>query len=121
MKQNNQEIEQYRVLRGPMGSDHTYGNNGLFVMVCPITRRRFAVQVSDGEGWEHVSVSIRKRPNDTPKWEEMCFAKELFWTDNEWVVQYISGKDDYINFHPGTLHLWRPVDQDFPKPPKEMV
>jgi hypothetical protein len=64
---------------------------------------------SDGEGlterWEHVSVSTRHRP---PNWQEMCFVKNLFWRDDELVIQFHPPKNEYINCHPHCLHLWLP-------------
>ena len=40
---------------------------------------------SFGGGWEHVSVSYRKR---CPTWEEMCRVKEMFFNPEEVAVQY---------------------------------
>jgi hypothetical protein len=56
--------------------------------------------------WEHVSVSVEGR---TPTWDEMCFVKDLFWLEDECVVQYHPPKSEYVNCHPYTLHLWRPT------------
>lgn len=68
-------------------------------------------------GWEHVSVSTRSR---VPNWEEMCFVKELFWTDDEWVVQFHPARKDYVNYHPFCLHLWR-QRKGFPTPQSILV
>lgn len=67
-----------------------------------------------GEGWEHVSVSL---PNRTPTWAEMCYVKELFWRDDEAVMQLHPSKDDYVNNHRFCLHLWRPTKENIPLPP----
>lgn len=64
--------------------------------------------------WEHVSVSTRRR---TPNWKEMCFAKDLFWDDEEVVMQLHPAKSNWINNHPYVLHLWRPVNEKIPLPP----
>lgn len=56
-------------------------------------------------GWEHVSVS--RSDGKVPTWEDMCFAKDLFWDDEEAVVQFHPEKSKYVNYHPGVLHLWR--------------
>lgn len=74
---------------------------------------------SDGMGWKHVSVSIEgdRRP---PKWEAMCYVKDLFWSDHDWVIQFHPAKSEYVNHHPGCLHLWQP-DAPFPKPDSVMV
>ncbi len=69
-------------------------------------------------GWEHVSVSIRRR---LPNWIEMSFVKDLFWAPEECVVQYHPPQSEYINNHPNCLHLWRPRDGQFPMPPTILV
>lgn len=73
---------------------------------------------SFGGGWEHVSVSLRKR---TPTWEEMCKVKEMFWNDDETVIQYHPKKSEYVNKCETCLHLWRKCGQDFETPPKIFV
>lgn len=70
------------------------------------------------EGWEHVSVSTASR---VPHWDEMQFIKELFWLDDEVVMQLHPAKSRYINTHPFVLHLWRPTEQEIPTPPLDMV
>lgn len=59
--------------------------------------------------WEHVSVSRRDR---CPTWDEMCQVKDLFWDDEDCVVQYHPPKSSYVNLHPFCLHLWRRVNGD---------
>lgn len=39
----------------------------------------------------------------------------------ECVVQFHPAKADYVNYHPATLHLWKPVGVPIPKPPPERV
>jgi len=68
--------------------------------------------------WEHVSVSLNKR---TPNWVEMCFIKDLFWNDDEPVMQLHPRKADYINNHEHCLHLWKPANAEIPLPPTEAV
>lgn len=68
--------------------------------------------------WDHVSVSL---PNRCPNWLEMCHVKNLFWQDNETVLQLHPPEADYVNFHPNTLHLWKPLHLAVPLPPKGMV
>lgn len=98
---------------------------GWFMLKCPATGGVLRVLASDGEGWpyepppwEHVSVSLADR---CPTWEEMCFVKNLFWEPHEEVVQFHPAKSDYVNFHPHTLHLWKPVGVKFLMPPSETV
>lgn len=85
-------------------------------------KRQLNVIACDGveTGWEHISVSvgITRIP---PSWEEMCFVKDLFWNEDECVVQFHPTKSDYINIHAGVLHMWKCVNQQFPMPPKIFV
>lgn len=85
--------------------------------------RTLAVIAVDGEGtgWEHVSVSLPDSPKKCPSWAEMCLVKALFWGDEECVVQFHPAKSEYVNHHPGCLHLWRCVGTPFPIPPKIFV
>lgn len=69
------------------------------------------------EGWEHVSVSTRRR---CPNWTEMCFVKDLFWSPDECVVQFHPPRSEYVNNHPFALHLWRHKN-GFPCPPSILV
>lgn len=76
------------------------------------------VVASNGRGWDHVSVSLRNR---CATWEEMCFVKDIFWHENEAVMQLHPAKRDYINCHPFVLHMWKPQGTKIPMPPKIMV
>lgn len=70
------------------------------------------------EGWEHVSVSTTHR---TPNWPEMCFVKDLFWREDECVIQYHPPKAVYVNVHQHCLHLWKPDHVVIPIPPMILV
>jgi hypothetical protein len=113
--------ENYRVIFGPMASDVSYGNNGVFQI--PLSSRtRLQCIVSDGEGWEHVSVvAYSDNKMRTPTWAEMCKIKDMFWNENECVVQFHPPKSEYVNNHPHCLHLWKPQQIIIPTPPKIMV
>ncbi len=77
---------------------------------------------SDGEGWQHVSVSIVDRPNKTPSWKDMCAIKDLFWNEDDCVIQFHPPKSEYVNNHAGCLHLWKCTDgREQPMPPSIMV
>lgn len=80
--------------------------------------RRCTVIWSFGGGWEHVSICPKNR---LPEWDEMCDVKDMFWNDDECVVQYHPPKSEYVNNMPNCLHLWKPINQDFPMPPSIMV
>lgn len=109
--------EMYRQLSGRMASDSSNGNNGAF-MVPHSTNVTLGVIASDGEGWEHVSVSL---PNRCPTWEEMCRIKNLFWDEEDCVVQFHPPKSQYRNVHPYCLHMWRRVGSNFETPPTWMI
>ena len=120
MKAITSDLEKCRIRGGPFASRPEDGNNGCFIIRSP-QLRSLVVIISDGLDWDHVSVSVDHKPNLTPTWREMCFIKHLFFEAGEWVVQYHPSQESYINFHEGALHLWRPQNQEIPKPPLEMV
>lgn len=75
---------------------------------------------SNGCGWEHVSVHPYKN-RYTPSWEDMCALKDMFFYDDEVVVEYHPAKSEYVNNLSNCLHLWRPTDAVMPTPPSIMV
>jgi hypothetical protein len=80
--------------------------------------RTLDVIFSDGEGWEHVSVST---PGRCPNWPEMCQVKDLFWAPEDPVMQLHPPQSDYINNHPYCLHLWHPKRMTIPLPDSFLV
>ena len=60
-----------------------------------------------GGGWEHVSIN----GEHTPTWDEMCELKEMFWEDEEVVIQYHPAKSESVNNLRHCLHLWRPIEK----------
>jgi hypothetical protein len=77
---------------------------------------------SDGEGWQHVSVSLVGMKATPPKWDVMCLVKDLFWEAEDSVIQIHPKVSEYVNFHPGCLHLWRCTDgREQPLPPSILV
>ncbi|RZG74996.1 hypothetical protein EXE10_20410 [Acinetobacter sp. WCHAc060033] len=108
--------EKFRIKNGLLGSEASIGNNGAFWV--KTKKHVFTVIAIDQMGWEHVSVSL---PTRCPTWEEMCFIKSLFWSDDACVIQYHPAKSEYVNNHPNCLHLWRPVFDTMPVPPSQMV
>ena len=77
---------------------------------------------SDGMDWEHVSVHmISDGKERTPTWSEMCKIKDIFWTNEDCVIQYHPPETEYVNNHKHTLHLWKPVKEKIPVPDKFMV
>lgn len=65
----------------------------------------FQIIVSEGLGWDHVSVSRRDR---TPTWEEMDRIKRRIFRDDEVVMQLHVSDGRKVNVHEHCLHLWRP-------------
>lgn len=113
--------EKFRVRRGGFATSEFSGNMGLFEIILKHKRapnRKFTVLASNGAGWEHVSVSL---PDRCPTWGEMCKIKDLFWGEEDSVIQYHPAKSDYINNHDFCLHLWRPINELLPCPPPELV
>lgn len=105
-------------MRGRMASTAAYGNNGAFLIPGPDHGKLLQVIISDGAGWEHVSVATKSR---VPTWDEMCFIKALFWADEECVIQYHPPRSRYVNNHPYVLHLWKPIGAALPMPPEALV
>lgn len=106
---------------GTLASDESYGNNGLFHLPPLIPGPELRCIVSDGLGWEHVSVSIWRQPDKTPTWVEMDHVARKFWDAEDTVVQFHPPRSAHVNYHPGCLHLWRPAEGEIPRPPGFMV
>jgi hypothetical protein len=118
-------IEKYRIKEGEYRS---YFGETFGAFTIPYNRVFLKAIASNGDykksklgkeyAWEHVSVSLLYR---CPYWEEMCYVKDLFWNEDEAVIQFHPAKDQYVNCHPYTLHLWRPLLKKLPLPPSAMV
>jgi len=110
---------EFRVRVGPVASIDAVGMIGVFIV--PIKNDLFTVVVNDDrfdKKWEHVSVSLMHR---CPTWDEMCFIKNLFFEEEETVVQFHPKKSEYKNLHPYCLHLWRDTTKEFELPPSIYV
>jgi hypothetical protein len=111
-----------RVRNGPLGSDDSWGSTGCFIIQGPRGEELKIIASNadfpDSEGWEHVSVSTRRR---CPNWPEMCFVKSLFWAPDETVVQFHPPEADYVNNHSFCLHLWRDTQKEPRRPPAILV
>ncbi len=116
-----------------LGSTTDDGNNGAFDLESCEPGWRLALICSDGDDpeftdkWEHVSIhayrghdgpTLRLR---TPTWKEMCFVKRIFWDAEDVVMQLHPRESEYVNCHPNTLHLWRPINATIPTPPAIFV
>jgi hypothetical protein len=117
--------EEFRVKEGDLSTTERDGNNGAFLIPSYVIKspRAASIIASDGLGWEHVSVKMMWREGRfaTPNWEEMCRVKDIFWGEEDEVIQFHPKKSEYVNMHPNVLHLWRPTEGGFPTPDKLMV
>lgn len=97
--------ENHRIQTGLFGSKPNSGNNGAF----KFNYKGYDISViaSDKCGWEHVSVTINRKR--TPSWEIMCYVKNLFWDEDDVVIQFHPPKSQYVNNHEFCLHLWRQI------------
>ena len=125
---NLKQIDRYR-LRHPtvLKLYGSYGgaDSGCFTIPSPVDGREMAIIASPAMqfGWEHVSVSLIKRP---PNWKEMSFVKDLFFLPEETVIQFHPPKSEYVDGKEygravNCLHLWRYTLGELPRPPKWMV
>ena len=118
------KVELGRFIDGPFRSPPGSGPCGAFTVMGPCGRE-LRIIADDGKdpgdlgGWEHVSVSVAGR--HPPNWQEMCWVKEQFWTDEETVLQFHPKKSEYKNLHPNCLHLWRRVSMNHELPPLILV
>lgn len=85
--------------------------------VAVYTHNRFGVRALlsaqvelDGKRWIHVSVS--RRDKRLPTWENLRIVKETFIGADKLAVQVLPRERDYVNIHPGVLHLWHCLDGD---------
>jgi len=107
--------------RGPWGSGP--GDDfGAFSVLGPCGELLMIIaspgDVNEAIPWDHVSVSTYHR---CPFWKEMCFVKDLFWEEEETVMQIHPPKSTWVNNHKFCLHLWRPLDGTIPLPPSIAV
>ena len=47
--------------------------------------------------------------------------KNIFWDDEDVVMQFHVPAKDHVNNHPYCLHLWRPIGQNVLRPESIMV
>ena len=73
------------------------------------TGKKASFMFSVAENAEHVSMQIVDR---LPRWGEMCELKDIFFDDEEEVIQIHPKKSEYVDLT-DALHLWRPADGDW--------
>ena len=94
--------------------------DGISGVIYMPSRWEGSIVVSNDAGWEHVSVAPRKK-HIMPSWEDMCFIKNLFWNEDEAVIQIHPAKSEYVSNVPNCLHLWRCSYKEMVLPPKILV
>lgn len=105
MRKDFSHLDQYRIKDKPFGTKKGV-RYGAFKI--PFVGRLLRVIcASDDTTWQHVSVSLTNR---CPNWDEMSHIKELFFDDEDTVVQFHPKKSEYKNLHPYCLHLWMHKD-----------
>jgi len=120
------KLSRYRVTSGFYASDDSSEYRGKFFIPYKFNPSKPKMTVlSSGPkkdkdiddpllNWEHVSISY---PSRCPTWAEMCFIKNIFWSEEETVLQYHPAKKYYMNLHEYCLHLWKPVHFEVILPP----
>ena len=111
-------LEACRIMTGPLATPVGIGPNGAFVI--KVNGVEMDVIATDQLGWDHVSVSVDNEDR-LPTWEEMAEIKDLFWDEEEAVMQLHPPQSQYVNNHPFVLHLWRPQRANIPLPPPILV
>jgi hypothetical protein len=101
-------------LYGSFGDHET----GVFRIMSKASGEMMVIIATRGMGWEHVSVSKRKH---TSSWTDMCQVKELFFHEEEAVMQLHPPRSEYVNYMPHCLHLWKPMGVEIPLPPSILV
>lgn len=102
---------------GKIGNEH----NGTFIINRYKNDEFYFVIVSNGLGWDHVSVTLHKKNGASikrcPSYEEMLMIKEKIFAEDEVVFQLHPREEDYIDTHPYCLHLWKPNNCSMIVPP----
>jgi hypothetical protein len=118
MRDNLQDIDKFRVMH-PLYKDMGDSRNMCIVIDSPVRNDKIFCICSDGGGWEHVSVSLRSKK--MPCWDEMCFIKNLFWAEDETVIQFHPPEKEYVNNHATCLHMWKKIGFKMPLPDSLMI
>ncbi|RKZ70485.1 MAG: hypothetical protein DRQ48_00985 [Gammaproteobacteria bacterium] len=114
--------ERFRESDGIMGSDSSIGNAGVFNFPSVIKGRMLHAIASDGSGYDHVSVYASKHNERyIPRWGDMCLVKDLFWGEDDTVIQFHPKHSEYVNINEFVLHLWRKQGVEYELPPRTLI
>ena len=124
--------EQYRVRKGNLASDGSFGNNGMFVIPAgqeaipdqsgKLTKVPYFIFVvaSDQQSWEHISIVIHTiGPQRAPVKEEVDAIRNMFWGKDDQVFQYMPSSR-FKDENPLCIQLWRKPGVEMPVPPLEL-
>lgn len=99
--------------------------NGAFIIDRYNNGEFYLVIASNGQGWDHVSVTIHKKNGGSvkkcPSYQEMMMIKEKLFSEEDVVFQLHPREEDYINTHPYCLHLWKPNNCNMVVPPLNSI
>lgn len=67
------------------------------------------VMISTDDGALHLSIShqVNGRPGRIPTWDEIAEARYRFTPDDVTMAMILPPRDQYVNIHPTTMHLWQ--------------
>src|SRR5262252_2222994 len=122
-----ERLERGRIRQGSWATSPEQGHYGFFIVQGPCgCQLEILGDPGNGigtgghkHGWEHVSVTVNRKRS--PNWQEMCFVKDLFWGEEEAVIEYHPPLSQYVKNHSFCLHLWRPTREAIPVPPTALV
>lgn len=106
--------QKYDEFRHPVGGSMGNEQNGFIIL----PQKGLKIMFSNGMGWEHASVS---RVSKMPSYDDLTWVKQILWGANATVMQLFVPFDEHVNRHPYCLHLWRPLEDEIPRPPNVMV
>jgi hypothetical protein len=116
---NLDELNRFRVTDAAVRKYYgSVGDSTTGVFHVPLGSAKLMIVASSGDGWDHVSVSLRNR---CPTWAEMDHVKRLFFKPEETAMQLHPPEAEHVNLHQYTLHLWAPQRTQIPRPPLEFV
>ena len=94
------------IIKRAESKGYTLCQKGFDGMMFAKQKEQISVICSWAAGWEHVSINRWDRDST---WKEMCELKEIFWKDDEAVMQIHPPKSEYVDNLEHCLHLWRPI------------
>jgi hypothetical protein len=118
MKTREEWIKSPLVVSSTVRPSHIIPNALTGTCIPKKTRATFIASPNE-DGWEHVSISFISSTR-LPTWDEMCSVKDIFWRDEEEVLQvhppkscYLHGVGDCKIKIENVMHLWRRVGRNY--------